>query len=117
MSGAEKLVILPAPAALAVPDVISETAQNTASADTNRARRTDEPLIRPLLAPDRAGRGPADGRYYVSSADYFGVNAHGMRLMPWMKLLCRYAGSPVISMSGRRVSNSSNITLISRRAK
>ena len=46
-----------------------------------------------------------------------GVNAHGMRLMPWMKLDWSIAGSPVISRSGSRRNSSSNITEISRRAR
>ncbi len=47
----------------------------------------------------------------------FGVNAHGMCLMPLMKDDARRSGSPVIRRSGRRVNSSRNMIVISRRAR
>ena len=75
----------------------------------HRALRAPVP---PSLRQRRAGGRGAGGRRPLS---YF--QAQGMRLMPLMKLLCRYAGSPVTRSSGRRRRISSNITVISRRAR
>src|SRR5439155_10036961 len=46
-----------------------------------------------------------------------GVNSTRMRLMPWMNADWSMSGAPFTWMSGRRCSSSSNITLISRRAR
>src|SRR5262249_11809303 len=64
-----------------------------------------EPPHEPALGDD------PDGRHSV------GVNATGIRLMPWMNAEWSLSGGAGTRVSGRRWSSSSNITRISRRAR
>ena len=82
---------------------------------------TQESAVTKPFAPwvqSRPGEHGRHTRTHRGADDYAtGVNAHGMRLMPWMKLDCSMAGSPVISRSGSRPNSSSNMARISRRAR